>query len=30
MEEFVGIESGICLGCDNAYGKCECDEISFD
>lgn len=30
MDEFVGIEAGICMGCDAVYGKCECDDISFD
>jgi len=30
MDQFAGMEAGICLGCDNAFGKCECDEISFD
>lgn len=30
MDEFVGFEAGICGGCDEAYGKCLCDEVSFD
>lgn len=30
MDEFAGFEAGICGGCDAAYGKCECDDVSFD
>ena len=30
MNEFADIASEICLGCDQAFGKCECEEVSFD
>jgi hypothetical protein len=31
MEELLlDFVSGVCLGCDAVFGKCECEEVSFD